>query len=176
MTYTKTFSAWNSSLRHAKHNSAVNEYPAVKSATTKTDKTAWLSLYFFCMSSVAYKAGRIRYLSTVSLLSFSLTGPRDLPSQYHPRCCHRNSAPVPWYSLRALRLAIGDVDVVSLTGGHLANATRLRRWRGWWPFRDSGAVCLTMTAEVPVECQRSLATNSTIDQAETDERVTVSAL
>lgn len=48
----------------------------------------------------------------------------------------------------ASRLTVGDVDVVTLTGGHFAIATRRRRWRGWWLVRDSGAVCLTMTVEV----------------------------
>lgn len=47
----------------------------------------------------------------------------------------------------ACGLAIGDVDVVALTRVHFANATRLRRRRGWRPARDSGAVCLTITAK-----------------------------
>lgn len=46
---------------------------------------------------------------------------------------------------------IEDVDVVALTGGHFAIATRLRRRRGWWAVRDSVAVRLTMTAEVPTK-------------------------
>jgi hypothetical protein len=38
--YRKTLSAWKRSLRQAKHSSAVNEYPAVRSATTNTASTA----------------------------------------------------------------------------------------------------------------------------------------
>ena len=56
-TYTKTFSAWNSSLRQAKHNSAVKEYPAVKSATTKTESTDVLNR---SSCSFAYRPGKIR--------------------------------------------------------------------------------------------------------------------
>jgi len=52
-------SAWNRSLRQAKQSSAVNEYPAVRSATTKTDSTAELNL---SCGSLAYRPGRIRYL------------------------------------------------------------------------------------------------------------------
>jgi hypothetical protein len=74
---------------------------------------------------------------------------RDLPSQNHPGGGHGYEAPIPRYSLAAFGFAIvEDVDIVALTGGHFAVATRLRRRRGWWPVRDSVAVRLTMTAEV----------------------------
>jgi hypothetical protein len=59
VSYRKMDSAWNRSLRQAKQSSAVNEYPAVSSATTKTDSTAKLNL---SCGSLAYRPGRMRYL------------------------------------------------------------------------------------------------------------------
>ena len=59
MTYRNTASAWKYRSRQAKHSKAVKEYPAVRRATTKTERTAELNL---SSGLSVYMAGRIKYL------------------------------------------------------------------------------------------------------------------
>lgn len=91
----------------------------------------------------------------------------SLPSQDHPGGRHGDEAPVPRHPLMACGLAIGDVDVVALTRVHFANVTRLRRRRGWWPARDSGAVCLTIKAKGTDELSMQRHTATASKQVET---------
>jgi hypothetical protein len=84
-TYRKMDSAWNRSLRQAKQSSAVKEYPAVRSATMKTDSTAELNL---SCGSLEYSPGSIRYLERERLVCFHVRflwlQLGNIPSQDHP--------------------------------------------------------------------------------------------